>query len=456
MNIKFRKMKAAAFIMCAVMVGGSFTYVNNHGYNNAMAKTISDLEDEKAENNAAIAELQQEINDLEDGIANEKYRKSLIQEKIDYQTANLDIIRANINELSDKVDASNQKIESLKKDMKKKQKDINIGKEQFKQRLCAMYVNGNDSLASALVGATDFYDALCKMELISQISQHDNELINSLKTQLQQYQEAKTQLDIENKELSEQLAQQEASKAEFDEALAELQAQYQESDAFIDEQEQRMKNAQGNIDQYEKYNAELSAKEEEINQIAAQYSVSSSSSSSDDSYDDDDDYSNDSNSNDSNSDDSDDDYSYSGGGSATGTGSLCWPCAAYGISSPYGSRWGSWHGGIDISNGATMGAAVYAADSGTVVAVCNECTHNWGKDGSCGCGGGYGNYIMIDHGNGMVTMYAHLSYASVSMGQAVSRGETIGAAGSTGWSTGAHLHFEVIVNGSKVDPQNYV
>ena len=180
--------------------------------------------------------------------------------------------------------------------------------------------------------------------------------------------------------------------------------------------------------------------------------MSSSSSSSDDSYDDDDDYSDDSG--DSWSDDS---YSGGGGGSPTGTGSLCWPCAAYGISSYYGPRdLGGWHGGIDISNGATMGAAVYAADNGTVIDVCNSCTHNYGKDGSCGCGGGYGNYIMISHGNGMVTMYGHLSYASVSLGQTVSRGETIGAAGSTGWSTGAHLHFEVIVNGSKVDPCSYV
>ena len=452
-------MKAAAVIMCAVMVGGSFAYVNNHGYNDVMAKTISDLEDEKAENNAAIAKLEQEIGDIEDDIANAEYKKSLIQDKIDYQTQNLDILNAKINELSDRVDASTEKINNLKADIKKKQKDIGIGKEQFKQRLCAMYVNGNDSLASALVGATDFYDALCKMELISQISQHDNELINSLKTQLQQYEEAKTQLDIENKELSEELAEQEASREEFNSALADLQAEYQESNAFIDEQEQRMKNAQGNIDQYEADNAALDAEAARINEIAAQYAAAASSSSyssSDDDDDDDDYYSDDSYSDDSDDDDSDDDDSYSGGGSATGTGSLCWPCAAYGISSGFGSRWGSWHGGIDISNGATMGAAVYAADSGTVINVCNSCDHNYGKDGSCGCGGGYGNYIMIDHGNGMVTMYAHLSYASVSMGQTVSRGETIGAAGSTGWSTGAHLHFEVIVNGSKVDPCNYI
>ena len=172
-----------------------------------------------------------------------------------------------------------------------------------------------------------------------------------------------------------------------------------------------------------------------------------------DSYEEDDNYSDDSDDS-SSSDESEE--SYSSSGSTTGTGSLCWPCAAYGISSYYGSRWGSFHGGIDISNGNTMGASVYAADSGTVINVNNSCDHNYGKDSSCGCGGGYGNYIMIDHGNGMVTVYGHLSYASVSLGQTVSRGEVIGAAGSTGWSTGAHLHFEVIVNGSKEDPCNYV
>ena len=101
-----------------------------------------------------------------------------------------------------------------------------------------------------------------------------------------------------------------------------------------------------------------------------------------------------------------------------------------------------------------MGATVVAADGGTVIESNNTCTHNWGKNGSCGCGGGYGNYVIIDHGNGKTTIYGHLSSASVSSGQTVSRGETIGYVGSTGWSTGAHLHFETRSGGVAYNPMS--
>ena len=84
--------------------------------------------------------------------------------------------------------------------------------ELFKDRLRAMYVSGNDSLASALVGATDFYDMLSKIELISQVAKHDDELIDSLMTQLQQFEEAQAQLDIEKTELDADLKEQEANK----------------------------------------------------------------------------------------------------------------------------------------------------------------------------------------------------------------------------------------------------
>ena len=90
-----------------------------------------------------------------------------------------------------------EKIKQLEIDISNKETDINEGMELFKDRLRAMYVSGNDSLASALVGATDFYDMLSKIELISQVAKHDDELIDSLMTQLQQFEEAQAQLDID-------------------------------------------------------------------------------------------------------------------------------------------------------------------------------------------------------------------------------------------------------------------
>ena len=110
------------------------------------------------------------------------------------------------------------------------------------------------------------------------------------------------------------------------------------------------------------------------------------------------------------------------------------------------------HGAIDISDGSIMNAEIVAAESGTVVLSNSDCTHNYGKDGSCGCGGGYGNYIMIDHGGGKATLYGHMTSLTVTSGDYVQKGQVIGYVGSTGWSTGPHLHFETRLNGEKYNP----
>ena len=111
------------------------------------------------------------------------------------------------------------------------------------------------------------------------------------------------------------------------------------------------------------------------------------------------------------------------------------------ITSRFGSRWGSSHKGIDI--GAPKGTSIKAAASGTVVVS------------SGGYNGGYGNYIIISHGNGIQTYYAHCSKLYASVGQSVAQGEVIAAVGSTGRSTGNHLHFEVRINGVAKNPLNY-
>ena len=100
-----------------------------------------------------------------------------------------------------------------------------------------------------------------------------------------------------------------------------------------------------------------------------------------------------------------------------------------------------------------MGADVVAAKEGVVIDSYNGCYHNWPKEyGSCGCGGGYGNYVMIAHDDGKMTVYGHLSTTMVYTGQHVYQGQVIGFVGSTGHSTGAHLHFETRLNGVKYNP----
>lgn len=134
-----------------------------------------------------------------------------------------------------------------------------------------------------------------------------------------------------------------------------------------------------------------------------------------------------------------------------------WPAPGFAyISSPFGSRWGTTHRGIDVGDAGIHGARAVASRSGTVVKSVSGCTHNYAKSSSCGCGGGYGNYVVIAHDGTYSTLYGHLTSTAVSVGQYVNQGETIGYIGCTGFSTGSHLHFEVLVNGSQVDPSGYV
>lgn len=123
----------------------------------------------------------------------------------------------------------------------------------------------------------------------------------------------------------------------------------------------------------------------------------------------------------------------------TASGGLIWPVSGP-ITSPFGMRWGSLHPGIDI--GVPMGTPIRAAAAGHVVLASYD--------------GGYGNLVVIDHGNSLATAYAHQSAMAVTVGQFVEQGQVIGYVGSTGFSTGPHLHFEVRVNGTPVDPLGYL
>lgn len=135
------------------------------------------------------------------------------------------------------------------------------------------------------------------------------------------------------------------------------------------------------------------------------------------------------------------DTSVVGDGVATGT--FIWPLPyTKQISSYFASRWGSFHGAIDIANGSTNGKPIIASDGGTVVKAEYH--------------GSYGYFVLIDHGNGFMTRYAHCSKLEVEAGDKVAQGQYIAKVGNTGYSLGAHLHFEIIKDGVLVDPLDYV
>lgn len=136
------------------------------------------------------------------------------------------------------------------------------------------------------------------------------------------------------------------------------------------------------------------------------------------------------------------------GGGAVGSGAFAWPFPGHSvITSTFGYRGstGSYHTGVDIDGYQSMGSPIVAADTGTVIKAEYY--------------GGYGNCVIIDHGNSYSTLYAHLSSMSVGYGSVVSRGQTIGGVGNTGTCyglDGVHLHFEVMINGQQVDPLAYI
>lgn len=136
---------------------------------------------------------------------------------------------------------------------------------------------------------------------------------------------------------------------------------------------------------------------------------------------------------------------------------FAWPVPGHtNITSGFGSRWGTMHKGIDISDGNIEGVPVVASRAGTVTRADNACTHNYPKNSSCGCGGGYGNRVEISHGDGTSALYGHMVTITVSVGQVVEQGQVIGYVGCTGHSTGFHLHFEIKQNGTQVDPMPYL
>lgn len=135
--------------------------------------------------------------------------------------------------------------------------------------------------------------------------------------------------------------------------------------------------------------------------------------------------------------------------------SYAWPLETINVTSEFGPRSLDNHKGMDF--GAVKGTPVFSSSSGTVVSINTSCTHNYAKQVNCGCGAGYGNHIVIDCGNGVGIIYGHLTDVLVKPGDTIQQGDQIGTVGSTGWSTGDHLHFEFLTNNiDGVSSQDYI
>lgn len=402
----------------------------------------------------SISDLEQQLQQLEQ--ENEKYQKILddtksdIAEKEEYKSA----LVSKVQVLDEKIAVTRDKISSLNDDIKEKQdaydKGLSEVEDQFDalaNRLRILYMSGNATDLEIIFGAKDFSDLIDKMELVKSLANSDKELISEIQTKLDELSTKKKSLEADKKDLETQQASLKSDQDEFnklisdnDEILKNLYASNSEAQNSLESAALQSDEIEAKISQY--YAAQKAAAEH-----AAQASQSSSSSGSS-----------------SSSSSSSSSGSSSSGSSSSGSSSVIVPSGS-GFAWPtpgFVSRSSEWfedrevynHGGIDIAGAGIMGTPVVAAADGTVVATNSSCTHNWGKSYSCGCGGGYGNYVMISHAGGKMTVYGHLTSLTVSSGQSVSRGQVIGYVGSTGNSTGPHLHYECRLNGVRYNPMS--
>lgn len=424
-------------------------------------------------NAESVESLQQRIEELDN--KNKEYQQILdsaqddIAEKEEYN----DALVSKIENLDEKISVTRQSIETYNARITESQGKIDQGNAAIEdqvdalcERLRSIYMAGSASDLEIILGAKDFSDLIDKMTLVKNLSKYDQDLIEDINGQL----------DVINTE-KEQLV---SDKAELEKSETSLQADLDELNTLLEENKETLKDLYTKSDEAQNFLANSGDEKAQLESEIAKYfaeqaaaqaaaqqqqqsgdSTQSGSTTSQSS----DTQSSQSSGSTETSDTSDSSSSggsssggssdYSGGGSVTPASSgYTWPTPGfYYLSSEWNEDRTTYnHGAIDIAGGGIMGATVVAAASGTVAYTNTYCPHNWGKSGSCGCGGGYGKYVWIDHGNGKETIYAHLSSVSVSPGQYVSAGQVVGYVGSTGYSTGPHLHFECRYNGVKYNP----
>lgn len=488
--------------------------------------SISQMEELKEANQEEIDRLQRQIDEAQerlqsaedDELSKQEYQQA-ISDKIKLQQENISYVEDQIGELDRQIDTLNDNVSYLEDEMASLKVDIDANMQQFKKRLKAMYISGNDSLASVLVGANNFFDILTKMEFISRISSHDNALMETLKSQINDYNEDMEILNLSKQELESKKEQSTQKREEFSSILTQLSADFANTQDELDKLSLEKEALNVDIADLQKYQEEQEDEEERIQRsikdyyvqssIAESQSVVSSVSQSEAIYESQQnsismaksvsvseslieslqesvaesllskasasmsEYESVSNSIEESKRQTTRVTTQApvvttpepvivttaatepAANYVTG-GTFNWPVPNfYTITDYYDVR--SWndqgmHYGIDISGIDVAGADIVSAEAGTVILVVNSCTHNYPKYSSCGCGGGFGNYVIVDHGNGYCTLYGHCASVDVSVGDYVSRGQVIAHVGTTGYSTGYHLHFEVRYDGERIDP----
>ncbi len=477
-------LKIAAGCLTLSVIGGISAVIGS-------ADDLSDYEQKQRELDRKAQEYQSVIDQTASDIAQkEEYEQALINK---------------ISVLNEQIFSGREEIASLDAEIEELQSDIDSARNQIsgkidtlKQRVKVIYLSGETTSLEIILGAKSFEDFLDKLELVSYISNSDKKRIEELENdidiinkkkdslnekkdklaeeqeKLNDRQSEMQELIDENEKLLEGLYESNAgAQDQLDETNAERKAIEDQIMAYFSDKEAQERNARLASEAQSRLNESRKAPESSETDESSKKTSEADSSSRATSSDTNTSRITDNNDNDTSSTTTSREESSQAPVSSEEESRIVssepepepdpepvyssgyvWPVPGhYTLSSVWNEDRDTYnHGAIDISDGSIMNAQIVAAESGTVVLSNTSCTHNYGKTGSCGCGGGYGNYLMIDHGNGKATLYAHMTSLTVSSGDYVQKGQVIGYVGSTGWSTGPHLHFETRLNGVKYNP----
>ena len=392
------KTRLVAALLSGVVLCGTPAYIMAEDED--LTNQLDSIQQQVNQQNAAKADAETVI-----GSVSEQLRQ--IEEQLRQATAELGTIKEQRVAVENDITLNERQLAEAQKRLE--------GRESvFYKRVRDIYINGRLSYLDVVIGSKDFSDFANRLEVLKRIIDSDITLINEIKKERADIEAHKQKLEADRVKLVELEKAALAKQAEIEQKKAERNVVLQKA------QNDRATAMQA-IEELNASSAQVSAmlKERQAARAAAAAAAAAAAQS-------------------------------SGGQGASdnwvqGTGQLGWPVSGE-ITSPYGYRvhpiWGTtiYHSGIDI--GVDEGTPVHAADGGVVV---------WS-----GWMGGYGYAVVIDHGNGLSTLYGHNSELAVDEGQSVAKGQVISYAGSTGNSTGPHVHFEVRVNGDPVDPMGYL
>ncbi|MBM6938624.1 peptidoglycan DD-metalloendopeptidase family protein [Pseudoflavonifractor phocaeensis] len=355
---------------------------------------IDALEEQQKESQARQDELNDRLDALADDKAAAQEKRQILEQQLTAIKTELDSIEAQIAYYDAAITQKEaERVEAVARE--------EAQYELFCERVRAMEEDGDVSYWSIIFQATDFADLLDRITIVDEIMAYDQQVMDDLVATRKRIEELKAELESDRAEQQVKKAEQEAKKAEQEEKIAEAQALLDQINADTEEVNRQL---EAESKAAAEIQAEIVAKQKELEEQRKQNNVVLN----------------------------------------TGSG-YYWPLPGnYKLTSAFGYRihpitgQPHSHTGIDIP--APGGTPIYAAKGGQVVTSAYHSS--------------YGNYVVIDHGNGNSTLYAHMSSRAVSAGQIVSQGDVIGYVGSTGSSTGNHLHLEVRVNYQRVDPES--